>query len=53
MFTLTDLSCYITKDFNALIGNEPFLDNSVKSRQEAYKNLLKYQGIVIVQHEIY
>ena len=30
-----------TKNFNALIDNKPFLDHPVKSKQEAYENLIK------------
>ena len=29
------------KDFNALIDNKPFFDQSVKSKQEAYKKLIE------------
>ena len=31
------------KDLNALIYNQTFFDKPVKNKQEAYKNLLKYQ----------
>ena len=30
-----------TKNFNALIDNKPFLDHTVKNKQEAYENLIK------------
>ena len=29
------------KDFNALIDNKPFFDQSVKSKQEAYQKLVE------------
>ena len=36
------------KDLNALIYNQTFFDKPVKNKQEAYKNLLKYQKIMIM-----
>ena len=41
------------KDLNALIYNQTFFDKPVKNKQEAYKNLLKYLALMIMQKEIY
>ena len=41
------------KDLNALVYNQTFFVKPVKNKQEAYKNLLKYQKIMIMQKEIY
>ena len=41
------------KDFNPLIDNKPFFDQSVKNKQNAYEKLSKYQEIMIIQQEIY
>ena len=30
-----------TKDFNVLIDNKPFFDQSVKNKQEAYEKLIE------------
>ena len=41
------------KDLNSLIYNQTFFDKPVKNKQKGYKNLLKYQEIMIMQKEIY
>ena len=40
-------------DFNALIDNKSFFDQPLKSKKDAYKNLLKCQKIMVIQQEIY
>ena len=41
------------KDFNELIENKPFFDQSVKTNKKPLKNLLNCQEIMIMQQEIY
>ena len=41
------------KDFNASIDNKPFFDVSLENKRKAYKNLMKYQKMMITQQEIY
>ena len=42
------------KDFNVLIDNNPFIDQSVKNKQEVYeKLLLKCQETLIIQQKTY
>ena len=41
------------KDFNALIDDKPFFDQPVKTNKKRMKNLLKCQGIMTKQQEIY
>ena len=48
-----DITLVEIKDFNALINNKPFFDQPVKNKQEAYKKLVKWQEIMIIQQEIY
>ena len=50
--------CYMPlieiQDFNELIDNKPFFDHpGLKTNKKCMKNLLKCQGIVIVQQGIY
>ena len=40
------------KDFNALIDNKPFFDHPLKSKQEAYENLLICQGTITMQQKL-
>ena len=40
-------------DFNALIDNKPFFDQSVKSKQQAYKKLTECQEMITIQQDIY
>ena len=40
------------KDFNALIDNEPFFDQPVNIKKEAYENLLKWEEMMTIQKEI-
>ena len=42
-----------TKDFKIITDNKPFLDKPVKSKQEAMRNLLKWQETMIMQKETY
>ena len=39
------------KDFNVLIDNNPFFDQSVKDNQETYKNWLKCEQKMIIRQE--
>ena len=41
------------KDFNALIDNQSFFDQPVKTNKKRMKNLSKCQEIIIIQQEIY
>ena len=42
------------KDFNALIDNKPFFDHAgLKINKKCMKNLLKCQGMIIIQQGIY
>ena len=41
------------KDFKIITDNKPFLDKPVKSKQEAMRNLLKWQETMIMQKETY
>ena len=41
------------KGFNALINKNSFFDHSIKSKQEAYQKLLKYQETIIIQEGTY
>ena len=41
------------KDFNASIDNKLFFDVSLENKRKAYKNLMKYQKMMITQQEIY
>ena len=40
-----------SKDFNVLIDNKSCFDQPVKSKQEAYEILLKYQKMITIQQE--
>ena len=40
------------KDFNALIDNKPFFDQSVKNKQEAYDKLIEIQEMMIIEQKI-
>ena len=41
------------KDFNALIDNKPFFDQSVKNKQEAYDKLIEIQEMMIIEQKIW
>ena len=41
------------KDFNALIDNKQFFNQSVKNKQEAYESLLKCQEMMTIQQKTY
>ena len=42
------------EDFNALIDNKPVFDHpGLKINKKCMKNLLKYQGMIIIQQGIY
>ena len=39
------------KDFNALIDNKLFFDQSVKNKQEAYDKLIEIQEMMIIEQK--
>ena len=46
------MSLVVIKDFNALIDNKPFFNQSVKINKKRMQNLSKCQEIMIIQQEI-
>ena len=41
------------KDFNALLDNNPFFDQPVKNKQEAYGKLAEISKMMIIQQKAY
>ena len=39
------------KDFNALIDNKPFFNQSINNKQEAYEKLVEMSRTIIIQQE--
>ena len=46
------MSLVVIKDFNVLIDNKPFFNQSVKINKKRMQNLSKCQEILIIQQEI-